>query len=61
MSIDDDAEKSRNRNPDLLLTQDEVVSAVREYPSEAGWEIRAWAVAREQGDDIVAEKEGPAS
>lgn len=46
------------RNPDLLLTEDEVVAAVREHLSEAGWEIRAWALATEQGDDIVAEKEG---
>lgn len=46
------------RNPNLLLTEDEVIAAVREYLSEAGWDIRAWALATEQGDDIVAEKEG---
>lgn len=49
---------TRARNPELLLAEDEVVAAVRDYLSEAGWVIRRWALATEQGDDIVAEKGG---
>jgi hypothetical protein len=46
------------RNPEQLLTEDEVVAAVRGHLEGAGWVIKTWALAIEHGDDIVAEREG---
>lgn len=46
------------RNPEQLLTEDEVVAAVRGHLQGAGWVIKTWALATEHGDDIVAEREG---
>jgi len=48
------------RNPDELLTEDEVSSAVREHLIEQGWKIESFAVAAtgQHGEDIVAMRDG---
>ena len=41
-----------------MLTEDQVVDAVRSHLEQEGWLIRSFAHAHQHGDDVVAEREG---